>query len=175
MNRILTLLCCVALGSVPPVAAFYAGEHVAQADTPQTFDAGVMPAAELGSALPAPAPQALPSDAIPDPVAHPTEAIDGYKAAKKVGWGAALLFVVIVACLLLSKAGGIFKPLASPRVALCIGLASSLALTAYNAVMQGGTWYAALGAAAGAGFAFWNSQPKPKQPDQPPSATPVTS
>lgn len=167
MKRLLAILLFVGLGSAPPAIAFYVGEHVALADTPP-LDAGSSaisaPAADVGSALPTANPQATPADKIHDPLAEPVQTYNDYKATKKIGWGAAVLFVAIVSCRLLSKAGGFFKPLGTGRVALGIGVAGALAMTMYNAVMQGGSWGAAVMTAVVAAFAFWDSRAKPKEP-----------
>lgn len=133
---------------------------LAQADTsPALPDAG---SASAPVAL-EPAPETKPADKLHDPLASPQAAFDDLKAAKKLGWGVLVLAVLIMTCRVLGRLGGAFKFLATGKVAILIGAVGTLAMTAYNALVLGGTWMAALAAAIVAGAAFWDAQAKPKE------------
>jgi hypothetical protein len=106
-----------------------------------------------------------PATAIPaDPLAAPQATFDELVATKKLGWPILALVILIVACRVLAKLGGVFTPLGSGKVALGIAAVGAFALAAYNALALGGTWFAALLAAVVAGFAAWDSAAKPKAP-----------
>lgn len=142
------------------VVIFYAGRANAQSvvdagavDAGPTLDAG--PGSGSGAV-------ALPSDSIHDPVTDPAATYDDMKAAKKLGWGILALAIIIVVCKVLARLGGMFKKLGEGKFALIVASVGTLAMTAYNALLLGGTWLAALAAAIVAGAAAWDAAAKPK-------------
>lgn len=162
MKKLLAPLLAIALAlgvSTAFVGVFNAGRADAQ---PALVDAGVTHDAGSGSGSAiVTAPVTQPSDAIDDPVSNPAAAFDDIKAAKKLGWGVLALAIIIVACKGLSKVGGVFKKLGEGKFALVVGSVGTLAMTAYNALMLGGTWVAALAAAIVAAAAAWNTSTPP--------------
>lgn len=169
MNRLLSVLLCFCLGSAAPLVAFYAGERSVQAaaDTPTsaTLDAGLAASISIEPQAPQPPAVIAPADQLHDPLSAPMAAFDDLKAAKRLGWGVAFLAGAILSLRLLSKLGGFFKPLGEGKVALYLGAVGVLVLTAYNAVIQGGTWMAAAFTAIVAAAAWWDAHKQPpKQP-----------
>ncbi len=99
---------------------------------------------------------APPSDSIDDPVKAPAAAFDDVKAAKKTGWTMLLLVVLIMALRGLGYLKGL-SFLARDRVAIVIGGAITVATALYDTLVLGGTWVAALYAAAAALAIWWRS------------------
>ncbi len=100
---------------------------------------------------------AVPSDAIADPVKEPAAAFDDVKAARKTGWTLALLVVLIMAL----RGLGYFKGLSffkKDRVAIVVAGALTVATSLFDTLILGGTWVAALYAAAGALAIYWRSK-----------------
>jgi hypothetical protein len=116
-------------------------------------------------ALPAPAltgsgSDVAPADKLHDPLAAPIAAFDDVLAAKKLGWPILVLVALILISRVLARVGGVFKPLGSGKAALGIAAVGTFAITAYNAVALGGSWFAAVTAAVVAGFAAWDAGAK---------------
>lgn len=147
------------------VSAFHMGIANAQAPDAGSGSATVA-AAATGSGsdiVPLPA-TTVPADKIHDPLSNPQAAFDDVKAAKKIGWGVLALTVLLIACRLASRLGGIFTKLGQGKFALGVAAVGAFAMTAYNAVLLGGTWIAALFAAMMAGAAAWDSKAKSTSP-----------
>ena len=125
------------------------------------FDAGIAQMDADAMVAPAPAP-AVPSDSIDDPLKAPVAAWDDVKAAKKTGWGVLALVLLIIATRLLGRLGGVFSRLKEGKVSLVIAAAGTFGLTAYNALLLGGSWVAALLGAVVAAAAAWDSAGKAK-------------
>lgn len=136
---------------------FVAGLH--QTATAATVDAGpvvsgvVVPTAAGSAAIvPATANAPAPEVKIADPVQQPAQALDDLKGAKRYGW-AGVVFVLLV---LLTRTGMVYservsflKFLGKGQVHSIIAAVSAFAMTAYNALVLGGTLYAALGVGLG--------------------------
>lgn len=142
---------------------------LAQADAGSAgLSAPALDAGPASAATPAPADpatgSAAPADKLHDPVASPQLALDDLKTAKKGGWGIFLFACLIMLCRVLGRLGGILKPLSQGRVAVVIAGINTLALTAFNALALGGTWFAVAAAAIVALAAFWDAQAKPREP-----------
>lgn len=122
----------------------------------QPFDAA--PVVELDAA-PAPAPTPAeagsgvgttpaPHESIDDPTKAPAEYIDDVRAAKRQGWPLAILVGVYGVLLGLIRLGWV-KKLSGTAAAVVAGAGAVLA-SAIDALMLGGTWWAAVFAGAGA-------------------------
>jgi hypothetical protein len=140
----------IALGILLMFSSFHLGVQLAHADTPPTLIAGSA-AAGSGSAITSPA------DQLPDVVAHPAQAFDAEKAAYKLGWPLAVLAAIIM----LGRGAGLlgrqFSWLAwigKGKAAVITAGAVTVSIAAFNSLALGGTWYAALIAAVGVGFAL---------------------
>lgn len=123
-----------------------------------------------GSAAPAPVTkpaETAPADKLHDPIEDPKATFDDVKAVKKLGWGAVALAILIILCRVLgklSKFGGVLKPLkrlGEGKVAVVVASVGTLAITAYNALILEGSWFAAALAAAISGAALWDAKAKP--------------
>lgn len=140
---------------------------VAEANDAGVHDAGALVGS--GSVLPdagsASAPVVTPADKIPDPIAHPAQAFDELKAAKKEGWSIAafaLLLMLAKAAARLGKNVRWLAVLGKGKVAIVIGAVGALAASCYNAAAEGGAWTAMLMAGAVAVFAHLDLGEKTK-------------
>lgn len=186
MKRILPLLFLVGVTSTPALAESAHDEvaladpgiplervYVAQADTPaavtvEPFAPQPTETALAPDATAAPATeQTAPADALHDPLTNPAGAYDDIRAAKRTGWGAVFLVVLIMACGVASRISASLSWLAKPRVLLAVGSLGTFGATAYNAIALGGTWVAALAAAVPPLIAVmikvWQWEPESKQ------------
>jgi len=119
--------------------------------------------AELVAATTTPAADAkVPVDELDDPLENPAAAIDDLKAAKRTGW---VIFVFAIVTMVARVLGKLGKRKELPwlawlnrgKTAIGIGLVSSLGAAGYNALADGGSYYA-LAAALVMGFAtFWDA------------------
>lgn len=115
---------------------------------------------DSGSAVPI---AGTPADAIHDPLSNPAAAWNDLQAAQKVGWPLAILAGAVVLSKLLSRLGGVWSKLNTGKAALVIGGLSAVAVAAYNALAQGGSWLAVAIAAVVAAAAYWDAH-KPATP-----------
>jgi hypothetical protein len=143
----------------------FVGTGLAHADTAPTSAPTVLAGSASGGSDSA----TVPADQLPDVAANPAAAISAEKAAyNKEGWPLALLAGLIM----LGRGVGFFAKKWAPLAWLGKGRAAvitagvvTLAAAAFNALALGGTWYAALVAAAAAGFALMkpHAEPQPAQ------------
>ena len=109
-------------------------------------------------------PVPTPADQLDNPLTNPVAAYDDLKAAKRIGWGVLVLAVLVMASRLLGMLGGVFAFLKKGRVSLVVAAVGTFAVTAYNALLLGGTWMAAVAAAIVAGAAAWDAVSKTPSP-----------
>ncbi len=165
MNKLASsviLILCLAVGVVGTMG-IYELAYSQGSGAPLDAGAGPAPPADSDIAVaethldPATRPAvAPPSDSIDDPVKAPAAAFDDVKAAKKTGWTMLLLVVLIMALRGLGYLKGL-SFLARDRVAIVIGGAITVATALYDTLVLGGTWVAALYAAAAALAIWWRS------------------
>lgn len=105
-----------------------------------------------------------PADKLHDPVAAPAAAFDDVRAAKSVGWAAAVFAVLVMLARLLGRVQrySFLAWLGKGRTAVVVAGTGAIAAAVYNVAMEGGSWMALLFAAVLAGATFWNSQPADK-------------
>lgn len=185
MKKIALALCislCAAIGvSMPSVAR----ADTLDAGAEPTLDAGpkLVPAFEPSVTIPVDAaPQetgsavvsttttttttTLPSDALHNPVDDPLKALDDAKQAKKQGWGLFILASLIMLTAGLAKAATkwptlwglstINKHKTTLIISACLGVGVT---AAYNALADGGSWYAVIGVGAIAAVTFISHLP----------------
>lgn len=115
-----------------------------------------------GSAVAAPAP----SDTLANPVDDPIEAISDLRAAKKQGWAFAIFAAIAMAAAGLGRAAqrwpafvGLSWVNKHKTVLLVAAAVGAVASAAFNALADGGSWYAVALAGGGVLLAFLNSKP----------------
>jgi hypothetical protein len=124
------------------------------------FNAGAAHAEAVSAVVsPAPSPSMAPADRLRDPLSEPKAVVDDLKAAKRMGWGVLALAILVVVTRLLGRLGGWFAVLRKGKVSLVVASVGAFAVTAYNAIMLGGTWMAALAAGVVAVAAFLDYKP----------------
>lgn len=132
----------------------------------QTPDAGVViPPPPADPAVP-PAPEVKPSDGLHNPTVAPLESWDDLKAAKKVGWAAAVFAAVLMLAIGIGTIGKNVKQLAwlaKGRWAVIVGGVAACGAAGYDAAMSGGSVVALLLAMWTAGLAYWNSHRAPAE------------
>lgn len=157
MRSLFRPLVGVALGILIVLGSLVA--RAAYADTGSAVTAGSASSGS-GSAV------AAPADQLPDAVAHPADAITAEKAAyNKAGWPLAVLAGLIMIGRGLGAVSKKWAPLAwlgKGRAAVLAAGGVTLAIAAFNALALGGTWYAAIVAAASAGFALMRPHAEPQ-------------
>lgn len=116
---------------------------IAQADTGSTGSGSAH--SDAGSASTPAAPSASsPSDKLHDPLSSPGASWDDLKAAKKVGWAAAVFAFLVLLCKLLGRLKGKLSWLGKGKVPVVVGAIAALAAACYNAAVDGGAWTATL-------------------------------
>lgn len=117
-----------------------------------------------------------PADSIHDPVSHPAAAYDDLKAARREGWPAVFLLVILYAGRVLGRLGKAFPSvsflakLSEGRLAVIVAGVTTVAIAGYNAAMLGGSAMALVTALVGAAFLYWNSHPDPTKEIDPSKA-----
>lgn len=128
------------------------------------LDAGVAAVADPATSPPsdptaaAPA-DPKPSDAIDDPTQNPGAYFDDVKAAKKTGWA---LFVLVLLRGLLAVLGTWIPYLRKGKNATVLAGAGAVVSAAFDSMVLGGTWVAAVMAAVGAALWYFDGHAKPK-------------
>lgn len=153
----------VAVGLQNPAAA-------AVVDAGPALSGVVAPDAPGSAMVPAAAPATAPEVKIADPVQQPAQAFDDLKGAKRYGW-AGVVFVLLV---LITRTGMVYservpflKFLGKGQAHSIIAAVSAFAMTAYNALVLGGTLYAAMGVGLGTFLYNLVSTPQIKPPKEP--------
>lgn len=134
------------------VVAFVGMTSAAYVASAQPGSAVTQPTGSGSSVTAAPS-----ADQLHDPLVDPVGAYDDVKAARRVGWAAALFAGLSMLVLAVGTVGRNVKALSwlgSGKAAIVVGLIGALAAAAYNAAAAGGTWLAMLFAAA-MGAATW--------------------
>lgn len=148
---------------------------IAQAETSVsdagTSDAGTSPIVDGGTGVVAAPAADPPPTALPNPVDNPGAAIDSLKAAKKLGWAAAILAAIVMLAAGLARAAAKWPTLpglswfAKHKTAIFVTAAvSTIGAAAYNAIALGGTWLAAGAAAVAALLTLIAPTPPVSQP-----------
>jgi hypothetical protein len=125
-----------------PVVQIAQASGAPVADTPRTGPVIIpaftpdAPATETSTAAPE-----KPSDKIHDPITEPGAAWDDVKAAKKIGWAAAVFAVLLVIGRLASRAKsiGFLGWLGKGRTAIVVAGALAVAAGCYDVAVQGGS------------------------------------
>ncbi|MEO7895901.1 MAG: hypothetical protein ABIR65_01260 [Pseudolysinimonas sp.] len=109
---------------------------------------------------------ATPADALHDPLVAPAAAFDDVRAAQKIGWPLAVLAVLVMLSRVLGGAGTRWSVpwlawLAKGTAAFVVGGLGSVSAAAFNALALGGTWFAVVAAAVGAGLALTSPTTRP--------------
>jgi len=151
----LALVLCFAIGFVATFGVY----KVAYSANAGDMDAGIAPgpSVEITAGDPPVVVAVVPSDAISDPIREPAAAFDDVNAARKTGWTMVLLVALIMALRGLGHLKGLsfFK---RDRVAIVVAGALTVATSLFDTLVLGGTWVAALYAAAGALAIYWRSK-----------------
>jgi hypothetical protein len=151
----------IVLGLLLAVFALPVALVHADADTALVLDAG--PPAAVSDAGPPPAAAPAANAPLHDPLVDPGAAYSDLQAAKRVGWGALAFGLLVIAARLAGRLGGSIKQLAflsQGKTAAIVATVGAIGLVAYNALMSGGTLYAALGVALVAGLHLTDATPK---------------
>lgn len=117
--------------------------EIGKAHADGSGSAAVMVDAGVGSAAAAPA-ASTPADKLHDPLAQPGASWDDLKAAKKVGWAAAVFAALVLLCKLLGRLKGKLSVLGKGKMPVIIGGVAALAAACYNAALDGGAWTATM-------------------------------